>query len=85
MSKVWALLDGKKEKEARSLFHRILPLINFENMYGIAAFKAVLVRRGVIKSDTIRSPGRNFLDAQDHAELDRMLAEVSDLLTWKKG
>lgn len=84
MSRIWNSLDGGKEKEARALFQRMLPLINFENLYGIAAFKAVLVRRGVIKSDTIRSPGRNFMDRHDHAELDRMLSEVSDLLTWKK-
>jgi 4-hydroxy-tetrahydrodipicolinate synthase len=84
MSTIWKSLDSGKEKDARALFQRMLPLINFENLYGIAAFKAVFVRRGVIAGDTIRSPGRNFLDRHDHAELDRMLAEVSDLLTWRK-
>lgn len=62
----------------------MLPLIVFEGIYGIEAFKAVLVKRGIIASATVRSPGRHSMDPQDMAELVRLLAEVGDLLTWRK-
>jgi 4-hydroxy-tetrahydrodipicolinate synthase len=85
VSRIWNLLDGGKHKEAGELYRRMLPLIVFEGIYGVEAFKAVLVKRGVISSATVRSPGHHAMDRQDDAELDRMLAEVSDLLTWRKG
>lgn len=85
MSRIWDLLEGGKQKDAGDLYRRMLPLIVFEGIYGIEAFKAVLVKRGIIASATVRSPGRHALDRHDFAELDRMLAEVSDLLTWRRS
>lgn len=83
MSKMWDLLDAGDFSGATELHRRLLPLINFEGIYGVAAFKEVLLRRGLITSPTARGPGRASLDRHDHEELDKLLAEIDDLLTWK--
>lgn len=83
MSKMWDLLDAGDIAGATEIHRRLLPLINFEGIYGVAAFKAVLHRRGLISSTTARGPGGATLDEQDHRELDMLLAEIDDLLTWK--
>jgi len=75
---VWDLLDAGKEAEARQMFNRVLPLINYERMYGVAVYKEVLYRRGVINNTVARAPGRNLDDA-DRAEVDAILADVSAL------
>ena len=38
---IWNLLDGGREAEARALFNRMLPLLNFEQMYAVAAYKDI--------------------------------------------
>ena len=58
-------------------------MINFENIYGVAAFKEVLVRRGVIESATIRSPGRVEMDRHDHEELTKLMDGIDDLMMWE--
>lgn len=85
MSKMWDLLDAGDVPGATEIQRRLLPLINFEGIYGVAAFKAVLFRRGLIASPTARGPGRASFDKQDHVELDMLLAEIDDLLTWKSS
>ena len=83
LSAVWNKLDSGDLDGGRADHNRVLPLISFENVYGIEAFKEVLVRRGVIESATVRSPGKHGMDCQDLAELDRLLADISDLMTWR--
>jgi len=82
-SKIWDLLEQKKEDEAREIYNRLLPLINLENLYGITIFKEVLVRRGVISGATVRSPGKMLLDKYDYEELKTLLESISNLFTWK--
>ncbi len=82
-SKIWDLLEDGDETAAREIHTRIGPLNAFEGLYGVTAFKEVLFRRGVISSPTTRSPGKKVLDKYDMAELDKLLATVEDLLTWK--
>ena len=83
MSKMWDLLDAGDVSGATEVHRRLLPIINFEGIYGVAAFKAVLHRRGLISSPTARGPGKASLDTADNEELDMLLAEIDDLLTWK--
>ncbi len=85
VSVIWDKLEEGDEATAREMHTRLLPLLNFELMNGLPAFKEVLVRRGVIATTVIRSPGRNDLDRQDVEELDLLLSEIDDLLTWKLG
>jgi len=77
---VWNALDAGDERTARRLFERLLPLLNYEGRYP-GVYKAVLKRRGVIASDYLRHYAGNPLDADDRAELDRILADLGDLLT----
>lgn len=75
---VWNALDSGKERLARDLFNRLLPLLNFEaRMPGV--YKAVLKRRGVITTDYMRQFAGNPLDDLDRRELDSILADLSDL------
>ena len=75
---IWNLLDGEREAEARALFNRILPLLNFEHMYAVAAYKEVLRRRGVFATSVCRGAPAS-LDAHDLAELDTILSDIEPL------
>ena len=39
---IWAKLEAGDIAGARKLFNQLLPLINYERMYGIAVYKEVL-------------------------------------------
>ena len=82
VSVVWNKLEAGDEAGAREMHTRLLPLLNFELMSGLAAFKEVLVRRGVIATNMTRSPGRKELDRHDMEELTALMAGIDDLLTW---
>jgi 4-hydroxy-tetrahydrodipicolinate synthase len=65
------------ETGARELFHRVLPLIRFENQPGLnlAIRKHLYRRRGAIASERVRAPGPT-LDPGTIADLDAVLAAV---------
>jgi 4-hydroxy-tetrahydrodipicolinate synthase len=65
------------EPGAREVFHRILPLIRFENQAGLnlAIRKHIYRRRGAIASERVRAPGP-ALDPGTIADLDAILAAV---------
>lgn len=77
---IWDKLERGEMAEARTLYNQIMPLINFERMHGVAAYKEVLYRRGVFKTRVARSP-RGYLDDMDRAELDEIMADVEPLFT----
>jgi len=79
--RLWELLEAKKERQARDLFNRLLPLLNLEFIFGVAMYKEVLFRRGIIASTAMRVPARRSLDEYDHKELDAVLADMADLFT----
>lgn len=78
-SRIWQLLEADKEEEARSLFNRLLPLLNFERMHGVAVYKQVFLRRGIFTSTASRIPGA-YLDRQDLKEFDAIWREIEPLL-----
>ena len=80
LATIWEMLERGAEEEARALFGRILPLMSYERLYGLAVYKEVLVRRGFASSPKRRAPGPN-LDAFDRRELDRILGGLDSLLT----
>jgi dihydrodipicolinate synthase/N-acetylneuraminate lyase len=49
-------------------------------MHGVATYKEVLYRRGIFESRTSRAPSK-FLDDNDRAELDAILADIEPLYT----
>jgi len=75
---IWKRLEAGDETGARKLFNQLMPLINFERLHGIAAYKEVLYRRGVISTTVARAPGK-ALEQFDQQELDVILQEVSPL------
>ena len=75
---IWDALESGNEHQARKLFYQLLPLMNYERLYGIAVYKLILQRRGLIKSAICRAP-THALDADDMRELDIILASVESL------
>ncbi|MEA2526158.1 MAG: 2-keto-3-deoxy-L-arabinonate dehydratase [Thermomicrobiales bacterium] len=78
---IWNALDRGDEVDARRLFNRLLPLLNLEARYGVALYKEVLVRRGVIEHATLRGRAGLVLDDFDRRELDAVWQDIADLLT----
>lgn len=75
---VWDALEAGQLRQARDLFNRLLPLLNFEAL-APGVYNTILTRRGVIQSDYLRHFGGNPLDADDRYELDVILHDMSDL------
>ncbi|MCH2513964.1 MAG: dihydrodipicolinate synthase family protein [Dehalococcoidia bacterium] len=69
--------------EARDIWERMIPSLNFEFMFGANAYKAAYWRRGIIKTPKTRIPANKLLDKFDYEELDRILDRMSDLLSWR--
>lgn len=74
--------DGTQEvtNEAQGIWEQLLPSLNFEFLYSIAAYKMAFFRRGVIKTPVTRNPAAKKLDKTDVEELDRILDRLSPLL-----
>jgi len=77
---MWDKLEAQDEDGARQIFNRILPLINYERLHGVAAYKEVLFRRGIFTSRVSRYPGA-VLDDHDCMELDAIMSDVELLFT----
>lgn len=69
--------------EALDRWERLLPVLMFENIYGVAAYKEVLCRRGVIATPTVRLQGRARMDRMDIVALDEILKRLAPALTWR--
>lgn len=64
---------------ARTIFNRILPVLNMQAVFRMRMTKAVLKARGIFATEAVRD-GSPELDANDRRELQIMLEEVRDLL-----
>lgn len=69
-AQLWDKLEEGDFDGAEQLHAAMLPLLNFEAMHGVVAYKEVLRRRGIIASVRVREPGRRALDAADRQALD---------------
>ena len=76
---VWNLLEAGSVDEARSLFDLLLPMMSYERLYGVAVYKEVLRRRGVIDCALRRAPGGG-LGGEDLVEIDGALARLEPVL-----
>ncbi len=72
------LSKAGKRGEAHDLFDAHLPLIRYEQQPGpgLAVRKYVMMRRGIIASDTLRKPGAALTPAA-RAEVDYLLARLA--------
>ena len=75
---IWDLLEAGHASEARHLFNRLLPLLNY-SAHSMGVHKTVLKWRGIITSDYSRSAGGNPLDAGDLRELREIISSMADL------
>jgi dihydrodipicolinate synthase/N-acetylneuraminate lyase len=78
---LWRRLDDGDASRARDLYEAMLPLLTMEEEYGVAVYKEVLFRRGVIASTFVRQPGIKALDAADLEELDDVLNRLRPWFT----
>jgi dihydrodipicolinate synthase/N-acetylneuraminate lyase len=76
---IWNLLASGQEDEARALFARLLPLLNYEAV-SAGVYQTVLHWRGVFESDFLRSNLSNPLDASDRRELATIVRGLRDLM-----
>jgi 4-hydroxy-tetrahydrodipicolinate synthase len=74
---VFDLFQRGQAEAAEDLFDLYLPILRHEQQpgFGLPVRKEILRRRGAIKSSAVRAPGGR-LDADDLAELDRMLGRL---------
>lgn len=79
--RLWNLLEAGRMEEAAQLYEQLLPLLLFEMVHGVAVYKEVLRRRGVIACSDYRQVGGKGLDAPARAALDAILARIAPLLT----
>jgi dihydrodipicolinate synthase/N-acetylneuraminate lyase len=75
---IWNLLEAGQEDEARQVFNRLLPLLNYEAV-SPGVYKTVLLWRGVLETDYLRSVSGNPLDTSDRHELKAILRSMADL------
>jgi dihydrodipicolinate synthase/N-acetylneuraminate lyase len=79
--RLWDELESGKAEAARDTYTRLLPLLLFETSYGVAVYKEVLRRRGVIRSAYHRQAGGRQLDAGARDELTAILAALAPMMS----
>ncbi len=84
VQRVWELLDNGMDDAAEELFEHVLPALVAESVMGMGFAKEIMVRRGVLKNNRIRSKAVS-LDAADMAETDRIWRRIEPYLIWHKA
>ncbi|MGB6105836.1 MAG: dihydrodipicolinate synthase family protein [Pusillimonas sp.] len=79
--KLWSELEANATEQANETYERLLPLLLFETSYGVAVYKEVLYRRGIIQTSLCRQAGGKQLDAGAKAELTSILKRLSPLFS----
>jgi len=83
-AKLWNELEAGSP-EARDTYRHLLPLLLFETSYGVAVYKEVLRRRGVIRSARHRQAGGRQLDTGAQAELGAILDDLVPMMNARYG
>ena len=78
--KLWNAIEAKDDRLARSIFSRLLPLLNMEQDYGMPLMKEVLKMRGVIGSTAVRQSGFRALDSAARDEVAAIMDDLGDLM-----
>jgi len=77
---IWDAFQAGDERTARNIFNVLLPLINLEMLLGLQVCKEVLVRRGILRTAKMLTPGSGPLDDDDYCELEAILADLQPYL-----
>jgi len=81
--RLWSELEAGEREAAEETYRRLLPLLLFETSYGVAVYKEVLYRRGVIRSPRFRQAGGKQLDRAAQDELTSILDHLLPLFSPK--
>jgi dihydrodipicolinate synthase/N-acetylneuraminate lyase len=82
IQRIWDLLEAGDEPAARDLFERALPALELEGLMGMAFAKEIMVRRGVLTNNRVRTQSRP-LDEDDLREIDVVWERLGPHLTWR--
>ena len=77
---LWNAIASNDDQRARTIFNRLLPLLNLEQDYGMPLMKEVLKMRGVIGSTAVRQSGFRPLDDHARAEVAALMDGLADLM-----
>jgi dihydrodipicolinate synthase/N-acetylneuraminate lyase len=77
---IWNSLDSGDFDKARDVYRQVLPLLLFETSHGVAVYKEVLRRRGVIPHACYRQTGGRQLDAHGQEVLSSILEDIRPLI-----
>jgi 4-hydroxy-tetrahydrodipicolinate synthase len=78
--KLWNAIEAGDEARARSIFRRLLPLLDMESNYGMPLMKEVLKLRGVIPGAAVRQSGFRPLDDAARAEAMTIMDDLSEFM-----
>jgi len=84
VQRIWELLDAETPEateEAEELYERLLPGLMIEGLMGMSFAKEIMVRRGVLRNNRIRTEAQP-LDADDYREIDRAWRRIEPILVW---
>ena len=79
--KLWNALENGEKDLAEELYAKLLPIIVYDGVYPIIAYKEVLKRRGVIKNSCTRLGAWGRLDQENHRELTKILEALEPYFT----
>ena len=77
---LWKTIEAGDERRARTLFQRLLPLLDMESNYGMPLMKEVLRMRGVIDSAAVRQSGFRPLDERAREEVATIMDDLREFM-----
>jgi 4-hydroxy-tetrahydrodipicolinate synthase len=77
---IWDAYQQGDEAKAREIFALLVPFLDLLSLIGLRLCKDVLVRRGVIKTATMRIPNSRKMDTYDQYELDFAMSLLEPLM-----
>lgn len=77
---LWNAVEAGETHRARSIFQRLLPLLDLEATYGMPLMKEVLKMRGIIDYAAVRQSGYRPLDDHAREEAATIMDELRDLM-----
>jgi 4-hydroxy-tetrahydrodipicolinate synthase len=77
---LWNAIEAKDERRVRTIFQRLLPLLDMESNYGMPLMKEVLQMRGVIGNTAVRQSGFRVLDEHAREEAAAIMDDLSEFM-----
>lgn len=77
---LWNAIEAGDDRRARTIFQRLLPLLDLEASYGMPMMKEVLKMRGVISGTAVRQSGFRGLDAEAREEIATVMDDLVEYM-----